>query len=419
MERGYGTLKDNSQKVVLLIDYDNLRLCAERDAPRRGLDLAAVIRLAQRHGTLVVARAYSEWNLPAERMAVYNAGIDPVFTPVHRVGPSGEGKSLADTALVADGVDLLWTIAPQVLVLATSDKDLIPLVRTARQRGVHVVVIGSDLTALQLRDLADEWVPYRQLAEEATVLEIAAQFRRGAAPAPAPRERERGRHIRGMPASDRGPSAGEPAPRSGPHPSAPEQPAPSPQPGPAGHPAEPPEAVAGAPAPLAEAAEPVPLAQPAETTVPDTRQSTPGDASRLAASATGLGRRRRRRSGRARARAMAVATGEVAPDVLVDQQHRLSARADGPGETAAESPTEAVEASPAGDETGAPRDSHESWEPLAEPVDRLLATTGPGEEVGREEAGLADAQPARRPARRAPRRRPIRAHSAPVEAEEG
>src|SRR4051812_11809530 len=158
---------DRSKTVVMLIDWDNLQICHSRDAPGTELDLQALIALAQSYGTLVSARAYAEWNLLAERLAVYKAGIEPVFAPVMRVeGSPREGKSLADTVMVADGVDLLWTVAPDVFVLATSDKDMIPLARIAKQRGAAVVVLGSDLTAIPLVEMSNVFITYRQLLRE-------------------------------------------------------------------------------------------------------------------------------------------------------------------------------------------------------------------------------------------------------------
>jgi uncharacterized LabA/DUF88 family protein len=158
---------DRSKTVVLLIDWDNLQICHSRDAPGTELDLNAVTALAQSYGTLVSARAYAEWNLPSERLAVYKAGIEPVFAPVMRPeSGTREGKSLADTVMVADGVDLLWTVAPDVFVLVTSDKDMIPLARIAKQRGAAVVVLGSDLTAIPLVELSNVFITYRQLLRE-------------------------------------------------------------------------------------------------------------------------------------------------------------------------------------------------------------------------------------------------------------
>ena len=160
-------MTDRSKTVVMLIDWDNLQICHSRDAPGTELDLFALIALAQSYGTLVSARAYAEWNLASERLAVYKAGIEPVFAPVMRPeGSLREGKSLADTVMVAEGVDLLWTVAPDVFVLVTSDKDMIPLARIAKQRGAAVVVLGSDLTAIPLVEMSNVFITYRQLLRE-------------------------------------------------------------------------------------------------------------------------------------------------------------------------------------------------------------------------------------------------------------
>src|SRR5688572_4678971 len=161
------SLTESQRTVALLIDYDNLQICYSRDAPGTQLDLGAVIALAQSYGQLVVARAYAEWNLLSERLAVYKVGLDPVFAPVLRPeGSNREGKSLADTVMVSEGVDILWTYRPDVLVLVTSDKDMVPLARLAKQRGVLVVVLGSDLTAVQLLEMANDFVTYRHLIRE-------------------------------------------------------------------------------------------------------------------------------------------------------------------------------------------------------------------------------------------------------------
>jgi hypothetical protein len=160
-------LTESPRTVVLLIDYDNLQICYSRDAPGTQLDLGAVMSLAQTYGRVIVARAYAEWNLLSERLQVYKVGMEPAFAPVMRPeGSIREGKSLADTVMVADGVDLLWTHQPDVLVLVTSDKDMIPLARLAKQRGTLLVVLGSDLTAVPLIEMANDFVTYRHLVRE-------------------------------------------------------------------------------------------------------------------------------------------------------------------------------------------------------------------------------------------------------------
>jgi uncharacterized LabA/DUF88 family protein len=190
-------MNERPRRVVLLIDYDNLQICASRDTPGRDLQLTPVVQLAQRYGTVILARAYAEWNLSTERLAVYKAGIEPAFAPVLRTESDRSGKSLADTVMVAEGMDMLWTLSPDVVVLATSDKDLIPLVRVAKQRGAFVVVLGSDFTAIPLREMADEHLTYRQLITDVSG-RIATEAGPGRQPAalPEPSRRRRDRNGR-------------------------------------------------------------------------------------------------------------------------------------------------------------------------------------------------------------------------------
>ena len=166
-----------------------------------------MVQLAQRYGTVILARAYAEWNLSTERLAVYKAGIEPAFAPVLRTESDRSGKSLADTVMVAEGMDMLWTLSPEVVVLATSDKDLIPLVRVAKQRGAFVVVLGSDFTAIPLREMADEHVTYRQLITDGGV-RYATEAGPGRQPAALPEPTRRRRERDGR---DRGSAAGAPA----------------------------------------------------------------------------------------------------------------------------------------------------------------------------------------------------------------
>src|SRR3569833_920908 len=107
------TMTDRARRVILLIDYDNLQICASRDTPGRDLLLDPVAQLAQHYGTVMHARAYAEWNLSTEHLTVYKAGIEPAFAPVLRTESDRTGKSLADTVMVAEGMDMLWTLAPE------------------------------------------------------------------------------------------------------------------------------------------------------------------------------------------------------------------------------------------------------------------------------------------------------------------
>ncbi len=164
-------MSDQEQKFVgLFIDWDNLAISTAVDFAGAVPDVRAIVKAAQRFGTVLVARAYSEWNVSSERLSVYRAGVEPVYAPTFRFetdpGGGSRGKSLADPCLVTDCIDTLHLMPEiNVFVLVSGDKDLIPIVRLAQLRGKRVAVIGPDFAAAILREMADEYIPYRQLAE--------------------------------------------------------------------------------------------------------------------------------------------------------------------------------------------------------------------------------------------------------------
>src|SRR5690348_17203434 len=133
-------LRDEENFVGLFIDWDNLAISTAVDFGGALPDVRAIVKAAQRSGTILVARAYAEWNATSDRLAVYRAGVEPVYAPTFRFEPEPgsqtRGKSLADPCLVTDCIDLLHTM-PEIntFVLVSGDKDLIPIVRLVQLRG--------------------------------------------------------------------------------------------------------------------------------------------------------------------------------------------------------------------------------------------------------------------------------------------
>jgi uncharacterized LabA/DUF88 family protein len=352
-------MTERSRRVVLLIDYDNLQICAARDTPGRDLQLTPVVQLAQRYGTVILARAYAEWNLSTERLAVYKAGIEPAFAPVLRTESDRSGKSLADTVMVAEGMDMLWTLSPEVVVLATSDKDLIPLVRVAKQRGAFVVVLGSDFTAIPLREMADEHLTYRQLITETGVryaTEAGPGRQPAALPEPSRRRRERTGRERATGATT--------APAATPSQPRPER-----------------EAPAAAAAATAPAAAPVPADGAAEPVAPVTAGAAAD------ADAQTSGRRRRRRGSRRRsdrlgvsagtegeADALSAEDGEDGEDAVGAGEAELDVEVITPTSSALDAPLSAVEV-PEEDAAPAPEPVEPSTEPVPEPRVRRTRRT--------------------------------------------
>lgn len=176
---------DNDQ-VAIFIDWDNLVISNYADRGSNRPDLEVLIRRAQQYGTVVIARAYAEWNVTADRLEVYKAGIEPIYAPVFHAdrdlsGQTTRGKSLADPVMVTDCIDFLHLL-PQIgtYVLVTGDKDMVPVVRLARLRGRRVVIIGPDYVANVLQQVSDEFIPYRFLLAQVVTDPYAAYYQQQA-----------------------------------------------------------------------------------------------------------------------------------------------------------------------------------------------------------------------------------------------
>jgi uncharacterized LabA/DUF88 family protein len=168
-----GTEAQSGQRfVALFIDWDNLVISTSAEMGGASPDLPKIVQKAREYGTIVIAKAYAEWSVTSDRLNVYRAGIEPVYAPTFRFepdpnAPGVRSKSLADPCMVTDCIETLHLL-PMItdFVLVTGDKDLIPVVRLVQLRGKRVTVIGPDLVANVLREMADNFVPYRSLVSE-------------------------------------------------------------------------------------------------------------------------------------------------------------------------------------------------------------------------------------------------------------
>src|SRR6184192_1920460 len=103
-------------QVALFIDWDNLAISTAADHSGANVDLHRIVQVAQSYGTLVIARAYAEWGVTSDRLAVYRAGVEPVYAPTFRFeadlpgqepGRPMPGRRLRRRTAPAPGADAL------------------------------------------------------------------------------------------------------------------------------------------------------------------------------------------------------------------------------------------------------------------------------------------------------------------------
>src|SRR5215216_5957914 len=178
--------------VAVFIDFENVYVSV-RDKLDANPNFEMIMDRCEDFGRVVIARAYADWyRYPRVTSALYANGIEPMYVPTYyydrEMGRTGRAiKNSVDMNLCIDAMKTLYTntnIAK--FVLATGDRDFIPLVNTIRQQGKEVIIIGiGGAASTHLAQSADEFIFYEQLIGKNT----AATMREAA------RERDRQRPV--------------------------------------------------------------------------------------------------------------------------------------------------------------------------------------------------------------------------------
>ncbi|MBO9325572.1 MAG: NYN domain-containing protein [Roseiflexus sp.] len=162
---------DNSRlDVALFIDFENVYVSV-RDKLDVNPNFEIIMDRVADLGRVVIARAYADWyRYPRVTSALYANGIEPMYVPTYYydrdLGRTGRAiKNSVDMNLCIDAMKTLYT-NPNIakFVLATGDRDFIPLVNAIRQHGKEVIIIGVGGAASgHLAQSADEFIFYEQL----------------------------------------------------------------------------------------------------------------------------------------------------------------------------------------------------------------------------------------------------------------
>jgi len=150
-------------RVAVLAVHESLNRFARGVTPDQHPAYDRLLAFAQSLGSVEVARCYGEWADLDARRAAHAAGFEPTLSPVLRTAGDQVGKRVTAAQMVVDGLDLLWQQALEVLVLATNDPEIAPLMLAAKRRGVQVVLVTGPDTPGLLREVADASVAYREL----------------------------------------------------------------------------------------------------------------------------------------------------------------------------------------------------------------------------------------------------------------
>ena len=156
----------NPERVMLLIDADNVSIDIMEQAIRL---------LLNQHGGLHVRRAYCTAESAVKHQAAFKRlGIKPMVN-------LAAGKNSTDIALAVDAIDLVLAERPDVVVIASSDSDIAPLVQRLREKGCVVRGIGQKgKTGDETQDVYDDYTVLEHHKSESTTAARKAPPRKAA-----------------------------------------------------------------------------------------------------------------------------------------------------------------------------------------------------------------------------------------------
>src|SRR5690348_5162006 len=153
-----------ARNLAVFCDFENVAL-GVREARYAQFDMAKVLERLLAKGSIVVKKAYCDWERYKEfKAAMHHAGFELIEIP--HVKQSG--KSSADIRMVVDALDLCYT-KPHVdtFVIISGDSDFSPLVSKLRENDKDVIGCGvKNSTSDLLIANCDEFIYYDDLVRE-------------------------------------------------------------------------------------------------------------------------------------------------------------------------------------------------------------------------------------------------------------
>ena len=154
----------SDRNLALFCDFENIALGA-REAKYEKFDIAKVLDRLLVKGSIVVKKAYCDW----ERYKEWKAGMHAAaFELIEIPHVRQSGKNSADIRMVVDALDLCYTKSHiDTFVIISGDSDFSPLVSKLRENAKTVIGVGvKKSTSDLLIANCDEFIYYDDLMRE-------------------------------------------------------------------------------------------------------------------------------------------------------------------------------------------------------------------------------------------------------------
>ena len=171
----------DTRSLAVFCDFENIAL-GVREAKYAQFDMEKVLERLLAKGSIVVKKAYCDWERYKEfKAAMHAASFEMIEIPHVRQS----GKNSADIRMVVDALDLCYTKSHvDTFVIVSGDSDFSPLVSKLRENDKTVIGVGVKNSSSDLLiNNCDEFIYYDDLVRADEQKRRAAKKRRETAPA--------------------------------------------------------------------------------------------------------------------------------------------------------------------------------------------------------------------------------------------
>jgi uncharacterized protein (TIGR00288 family) len=173
-------LSQEARSLAVFCDFENIAL-GVREAKYAQFDMEKVLERLLAKGSIVVKKAYCDWERYKEfKAAMHAASFELIEIPHVRQS----GKNSADIRMVVDALDLCYTKGHvDTFVIVSGDSDFSPLVSKLRENAKLVIGVGVKNSSSDLLiNNCDEFIYYDDLVRADEQKRRAAKKRKDAAP---------------------------------------------------------------------------------------------------------------------------------------------------------------------------------------------------------------------------------------------
>jgi hypothetical protein len=160
----------NDLRLAVLIDADNIPYS----------NVKGMLDEIAKYGTPTFKRIYGDWTKPTIS-GWKSVLLENAITPIQQYSYT-KGKNSTDSALIIDGMDILYSGKVDGFCIVSSDSDFTRLATRLREAGMKVIGIGERKTPHPFIVACDKFIYLEIITSSAVVQDTAPEVRRKGKP---------------------------------------------------------------------------------------------------------------------------------------------------------------------------------------------------------------------------------------------